>query len=552
MYKFIGIFLTVLVASAASSNAQDGPRQGIVWQVPEDISRAERDLQEMAQAGVEAVRTGVIRSNELLSLADTIGLDLYVDLPVARLPAARLRDTLQYASAVLDTVLGLAQIHPSIRNIGLARQVDTSDSTACDYFRQLTDHAREQAPAGMRFYYATRFAAADVCSPTVDFVLLSALDRKDPPAVFRRWNREGAAPAGIGALGTWVRADAEQGLSVPNSPQRQARYFEEHLSVLLSDTLTTRPTAVFAFRWRDLRRDVPSVANDLEAPYVRRYGLHTLEGATRPAFDVVSGIYTGRQTIFAFDQGDGPPARVPWTTLLGWGVLIMLGIFYAASPRFRHMLPRYFQAHVFFLESVREGRDVLFGTSAVLLTVLGVSTGMMVSAALDAVRSMHAFVLAVSWLPSSTQDVIVALLSSPAILAILAGCIYVFLLLVWTFILALFTRRKYPMAPSQVLMLVAWTRWPLLLVLIASMVIAVTPDVDTTTVGFLVGAWFFVEITATVRTVFDLVRVSRVPAYLAIPCLLLHPGIIALTFAALSSLAYQPELSYLWHAMTRM
>ena len=551
MDKFVGIFLTILLVAAGNAYGQVGPQKGVVWQIPEDISLAEHQLQEMAEAGVEAVRTGPVRSSRLLSLADTIGVDFYVDLPVSRLPAVHLRDTLQYAAAVLDTVLGLAQIHRSLRNVGLAGHIDTSDSTACEYFRQLTNYARGRAPEGTRFYYDTRFSASDVCSNTVDFTLINALDREDPAALLRQWDEGSASPVGIGALGTWVRADAEEGLSVPHSPQQQARYLEKHLSTLLSDTLDIRPIVVFAFRWQDQQRARPSIANDLDTPYVQRYGLHTMQGATRPAYDVVRGIYTGEQLIFAFEQGDGPPSRMPWTTVLGWGVLIMLGIFYATSPRFRHMLPRYFQAHVFFLESVREGRDVLFGTSAVLLTALGVATGIAVSASLDAVRDMHAFAMAVSWLPGSTQQVITTLLSSPAILAILAGCIYVFVLLLWTFILALFTRRKYPMAPSQVLMLVAWTRWPILLVMIAAMAIAATPDVDPTAVGILFCAWLFIEIAATARTVFDLVRVSRMPAYLGIPCLLLHPGVLVIVVALLSSLAYQPEISYLRHLITR-
>lgn len=230
----------------------------------------------------------------------------------------------------------------------------------------------------------------------------------------------------------------------------------------------------------------------------------------------------------------------------------MLGVFYATSPRFRQMVPRYFQAHVFFLEAVREGREVLFGASTVLLTTLGISSGILVSVCLNGLRQTDAFALAVSWLPIATQASIAGLLARPIILAILAGCVYVVILLVWTFILALFSRRKYPMSPSQVLMLVAWTRWPILFLLVGAMVVAVTPGIDLIAIGILLGGWLLVETLAVARTLYDLVGVSRVPAYFAIPCLLLHPGILILGAAAISSLAYQPELAYLWHAITRI
>ena len=87
--------------------------RGIVWEMPSNTERAVRDLQEMWRIGVEAVRTSVIRDREVLTFADTLGIDLYIDLPITRLPAKRLQDTLAYATAFLHPQLAPVIQHES-------------------------------------------------------------------------------------------------------------------------------------------------------------------------------------------------------------------------------------------------------------------------------------------------------------------------------------------------------------------------------------------------------------------------------------------------------
>lgn len=555
--KFTVIFLALFFAIEGAAVGQV-PAKGVVWQLPEDVDDAGRQLADIRNAGARAVRMDLTRSGalvppaEILRLTDTMQINVYLDLPIAFLPGRRLLDTLAYASATLDTVLGVARAHPSLRHVGLSRFSDTSDSTACAYYERLVQAARERTPAGMRFYYTTRFAETDVCSSQVDFVLLDLSGRYDPLDAVRSWDdADDPSPVGIGALGTWVRRDGRQGLRVPHSPEHQARYLERHLSILFSRSFAIPLEAVFVFRWQDRQWTDRVAARDLDSPFLQRYGLHTTEGTPRPAREVVAGMFTGRQQVFAFPEGEDTVNEAPWTTLLGWGVVLLLGIFYATSPRFRHMIPRYFQAHVFFRESVREGRDVLFGTSAVLLTALGISTGLVFSVATSTLQGSDAFTIAFSWLAEPTQESVVAMLANPIIVALAAACIYVLALLIWTLMLALITRTRFPLAPSQVLMLVVWTRWPILLLLLAAMVVGITPNMEPTSVTLLVGVWLAIELLSAGRTLFDLVGVSRISSTLVIPGFLLHPVVLFLAAIVLSALAYQPEVTFLWHAFTR-
>lgn len=553
MTKYIHIFLLLCLLPLQAGRAQTSPKKGIVWGRPAGVPHTESQLLAMKEAGVEAVRTGIIRDHGILTLADTLQIDLYVDLPFEYLPSARLADTLEYAAGVLDTLVGLAQIHSSIRNIGLARYADTSDSTACAYFNRLAADARRKAPAGTNVYFVTRFIDDDVCADRVDFVLAEVLDLDDPAAPLRRWSaaRPSGPNIGVAATGTWLRADSLRGLNVRGSPERQARYFETHLPVLLSDTLSAEPPVVFVYRWMDEARRYEGVADELERLFVERYGLHALDGTARPAMDVVAGVYTGRQTVFAFAQGDRVPERAPWTTLLGWGVMVMIGIFYATSPRFRHMVPRYFQAHFFFREAVREGRDVLLGASTVLLVSLAAAAGLITYVVLDAVRRMDVFSMAFRWLPETTQGAFVSLFSRPLVLILLAGCLYVIGLLGWTIVLSLLSRRRYRVAPSQALMLVVWPRWPLMLVMIAAMVIAAIPGSNLQATIAMAGAWLLLSLGAAVRTLLDLVAIARIPPYLLLPAVLLHPGILVLGAIVIALIPAGPELAYLWHAITR-
>lgn len=526
-----------------------GPVRGMVWDVPTGVDRALLELHEMSRMGVAAVRSDIIQSAEVLTLADTLGIDLYIDLPLAYYPAARLRDSLEYASAVLDTVLGLARMHASIRNIGLTQHSDVTEELGCQALERLAQEARRKGPAGTRTYYVTRLVSHGRCAGSVDFVLLDVRDRPDPVAAFRASSN--GAVTGIGAIGTWVRSDTLSGLNFPYSPEAQARYFERHLPILLSDTLSVSPNVVFVYRWRDLQLPYPVIGHDLEEPYVSRYGLRTIQGAERPAFDVVEGIYTGRQTTFAFPGGRPSPGRAPWTTWFGWGVIALVLAYYALAPRFRHMLPRYFAARFFYRDAVREGRDVMFGASTILLIAISAACGLTVAVIADILRTTDAAAAAVRWLPRSTQDVLVTLLAEPYVLVVLAGCVYAVAMILWTTLLAVLSHRRYRIAPGQALMLVVWPRWPLLLVMLGAMVVASTGDADPMAALILAGAWVVVSLLSAARALMDFLLVTHVPGYLLIVAALLNPGVVMIAIAAIAMLPIQSELRFLWHIAGR-
>ena len=549
---FLGIWLGPATVSA--QNRAERPTQGIVWEEPAGFDAAIRDLRRMDAMGIEAVRMAPLRAEALLTLTDTLGIQLYQEIPVAGLPAARLRDTLAFAERSLMQLLGTGAQHRSARTFGLARGSDTSDSTACAYFARLADRARRVSGGAVRVYYVTRFIEADVCGHTVDFVLLDALGNPDPAAMVRRWqDAHPDVPVGVAALGLFVADQSARGVNVVGSPDAQARYLERSLRQLVQrDTGAPPPIAVFVYRWRDVQPDTPSPAFDLENPYRHSFGLHGNDGQARPAADVVAGMYGRNQDAFAYPAGQPRRAGYPITTVAGWGVLLILAIAYASSPRMRPMVPRYFTAHGFYREAVREGRDVLMTASIVMLVALALAVAIIWLVVLNLWRTSEEFLLLFQMLPRGVEEFLVTLLARPFLFLLLVSSLYGVSLTIWGAALAFGSRRRYPLAPAQAMMLAIWPRWAVILLMLVAMVLAtLPPGTSFMPAAYLLVAWFGVTLVATARTLYDYASVTRVTAGRLAVGALLNPIVLILLALAVLALRYQPETTFLWHVLTR-
>ena len=534
--------------------AQSAPLKGVVWQAPADTEQAATELLALHRLGVEAVRTGLLNEERLFDLADTLGLHLFQELPLDDLSATALTDTLAHARRLIDDAVALARNHVSARHFGLARRSDTSDPRACAFFEHLAERVR-RAPDS-QVYYLSAFVEADRCAGAVDFVLLDALDTADPAARLARWQAAHAASstrrAGIGALGRWVDVGAASGLRAAHSPEAQARALEAALKRLLIDASASPARAVFVYRWRDTRSATPSPARDLARPFQQNYGLHTTDGTPRPARDVVQGFYTETQTVFAFPTGDTPAPEVPWRLIFGWLVFILIAAGYAGSPRFRHMVPRYFLAHGFYREAIREGREVLLGVSVMLLVALALSAGVFGSIFLEVMRHEAAFQLLFRALPQPVQIVGVALLAQPWMLVLLVGSFYALGVALWTTLLSFASRRRHPLIPGQALMLVLWARWPLPLLMIGAMVVPTLSETLRVPVMLaLTAGWALATISAIVRTLRDYGATTHSPASLIVAMGFANPLPLLLLLAFFSTLDTGPAFTFFWHLATR-
>jgi hypothetical protein len=545
----IFIVAALWTVASVSIQARIPETRGVVWQVPDDFELAREDLMRMRAMGVTAVRTGVIEDERLLRVADLLGLEFYQEVGGAYHTVSALRDTLEGTRVQLRRAAAFGHRYASARTFGVARYADTSSPETCQMIRELVDDARTHGPADTRAYYVSVFIEEDVCAGEVDFVLLNARDHEYPLSVVERWRAAHDTPVGLAALGRWVIPGGRAGLRNPHSFASQARYLEDALNEMHMSTL--RLEAVFVYRWRDAETTLPAFHRADRDPYRATYGLIGERRGARPAAEVVSGFYTGTRYAFAFEQGEAGYRTWPWPTMMMWTVLLLIGLTYAISIRFRHTVPRYFVTHGFYRDSVREGRNLLLGSSFTILIAFSIAAGTALFVAIDVLGQATGFRMLALWLPDALIRFWGGASVNPLIFILLAAAVFAALKLFWIVVLALLSRAAVALGPGQAMLLAIWPQWTILLVMIFMVGLSVTDlwSVPVEPVLFVGGLWAITAIWAVLRTVVDFAIIARAPAFIPIVAFLLHPFVLFLAGLAFTAMVYQEELRFVAQVM---
>lgn len=488
----------------------------MVWTVPEDFRRAASDLLEMHEVGIRHVRTGAVSDPSILGMADSLSIALYRGIPVWGYSARSLEDSLAVLQA--ETARLAASTVPGW--IGLGSWLSTADPRTCRIIETLAGIVRD---GGHQAYYVTPLVKADACGHAVDLVLLDVLEETQPERVLGAYRR--AHPdvrVGLASTGTAVIPGTPAGHNIPGSAAYQARFMESVLTDLSGETL-------FLHRWRD---------HPESDPWGRRYGLYDRTDNPRPALQVVRGLSLGLQDAFALPRAD-VRSPFPWLPVMGWSLLGFLGILYAGSPRFRSMVPRYFMAHGFYRNAVREAREVLPLTSTALITVAGLSIGLVGTVFLTGVHDAVVGRYVYGHLPVNWQPGITAILEAPLVLSILLGCLALLSLSFWMSLWVVVAGKRSPLLASQALMLAVWPRWQVLPLLPVAMVLYGTPYVlPKVGLGVL---WIVASHWASMRTAVDISRVSRIRTGTAIVLSILNPEFLLAMVVLLWMLLHSGE-----------
>ena len=530
----ISIFTLLLSLQLLSAALAQEPIKGIVWNPPARFERAVEDLTEMKSLGIEAVRTSLIKDERLLELSDSLELTLYQDLPFEYLSSADLITSTETAKKILEEALQIANRHSSARHFGLATFSNTSTAASCTFLEELVNSARSRFGNQFSFYYTTFFIEDERCTSSVDLVLLNVLDDQNFSAKTENWSlAHPNTPLGFANIGTWIQTVASEetamsGYLQENSVEYQARFIEHTLNTLLKKEPTPPVEVLFIYRWRDSRLPYPSPAHNLSQPYRHTYGLHTSNNHARPSYEVTKGFYLKNQDVFAFTAGEPVPTQNHWITLFIWINILLLSIAYAYFPRFRLMARRYFTAHGFFREAIREGRELLIGPNILIFGVISSAFGLTLIVILDAFRKNEAFSLVLRWLPESVSFTVVALLAQPILLFIVLSGSYGLLLSFWTSALsAISTRSRWTLLPGQSFMLVLWSQWPLLLAMVgAGVVNAMTQPQITQSAFFLAVTLLAFIALGMLFTLRDFWHISKANPALVTLSLVINPVIL--------------------------
>ncbi len=508
----------------------------MVWEIPDDYQEAAQDLLEMQLMGINAVRTGLLFDSGLLSMADSLGIIVFRELPFFGYGATGFADSLAVSDSLVTLLLETGRGHSSSGPIGLTRNSDTGSPKMCAAIRTL---AQKIAASGGTSYYVSSFVESDVCFTEVDFVLLDALDNREPHLLLERWQKKHGTDVGLARVGTYVVPQSEAGVSIPGSPEYQARFLED----VFLNLKNTSNVGVFVHRWKDENRQRYQLAD----PYRRNYGLYNRAKDPRPSLYVTRGVYLGIQDAFAFEKGNPVERPLHWFTLVGWILLSMMSVIYAGSPRFRSIIPRYFFAHGFYRNSVREAREVLPLTSTAILTIMGLSIGLIAAHVITAMRETRLMLQLFAWMDAGARTSLTLVLDAPFILAILMGSIALMSMSLWMAIWIGASGRRTPLYPSQALMLAVWPRWQVLFILPVAMTFESVSNIPLWANAVMALTWILCAYWATIRTAFDLSKVARIAPGKAALIWMLNPLILGTIILGKWSLFHMDLVAYLWH-----
>lgn len=538
------------------TTASAQPQRGMVWNPPTNEARAVSELFEIKATGVEALRTPLLLSDTLYATADSLGLQLYQDLPFQYMPANTLLDSLDYAKQLIREAVRWADRYASVRHFGLGRHNDTSEESACTFFKTVAQEARRYSAQSLLFYQISTFIEDEQCADAVDIVLLDVRNETEPLSFLKRWReRHPDQVVGFGALGTWVEPASEDddGYRLLNSPAYQARYLEDHLNAIFQTDSQIDLASVFVYRWSDIRLQYPSVSHNLKYPFRHSYGLKTNRGTSRPAYQVIRGIYTREQTVFAFPVGEEKSPGASWIILLGWFTIALLGIAYAYFPRFSPNVRRYFSAHGFYRSAVEEGRELLFGPTLLLLVVVMISFGIAGTVILDTVRVSEAFSALVRWLPQTSRSTLVALLSNQLVMILVLASVFAVAVTIWTSVLSATTaRNRRRLLPGQTFMLVVWPQWPLILAMVAAIVISTLDKIHAPMWALVLFVLLALALlAAVVRAYRDYAGITRPNFFQTLIACLGNPFVLILIAGIYLSIQYGDKFAFFWHLIVR-
>jgi len=494
---------------------------GVVWEAPDSKRTAVSDLVEMRMLGLRAVRTGFVTDPAILAAADSMGMMLYRDIGMERLSPRQWADTLLAAAARVDALAA----SPHAGWIGLGSWTATNLPATCSHLAAL---ARRVRAAGHKAYYVTPFTTQDRCRNEVDAVLIDGLGRADPGQLLDAFS-EANDERGEGVVGL-----ASAGLEAGAAMKHHGAAFTERMLA------RSRDHVILLHRWRD------QVGVD---PWMMAFGLYDAAGNPRSVVDRLRSAHVTGQPIFAY----GPPvqaARVSWSVVVGWLLIIFLALLYASSPRFQQMIPRYFLAHGFYRNAVREAREVLPLTSTALISLIGLSTGLVAAVVLNGLHDRPIGRYAYGMLPEAVSGAASALMGAPFVLAVLLGSVFLLSMAAWMSLWVVLSGRQHPLLASQALMLAVWPRWQAVAFIPVAMVLG-AQDAVGTRVLVVIGVLFTATlIWSAIRTASDMSRVSRVPRLLAALLVLFNPEVFLVLTGMVVALANSGHARMVWDLLS--
>jgi hypothetical protein len=527
------------------------PLHGFVWDPPASAVEAINDLQAMAAAGAEAIRSPFVEEDRVLTIADTLGLVLFQEVVADHMSAQRTLDSRDELAEELTRAAQRAHRHPSLRHIGIGQNLDTSDPRTCAAIRDMADVVRQYGPSGVQVYYLTAFIEDDRCASEVDLVLLDGRGHSTPSRLIARWAATPATPVGLGAIGIGIQPGTLAGTRNPGSPEARARHLENALRDAMGMPAGLAQV-VFVDRWRDK----PSSEEAFSPAWLSGgadYGLHSPADTASLGLMVARGFFTGSQDAFAFDAGAESTPGDPLLVLAGWAIVLFVGLLFYLSGWFRITFRRYVTARRFYCDFVKRGRDIQTGANIGVGLLLSVCAGICAAVILVKAGELRPMALLLHTVSEALGNDISV--STAVVWQVMAAvtALYFFTMIAWSLAFVIASPGKRRLQFKQTFMIVVWARWLLLPMMLLAITIRGLPMENATSqVVILFLTWLLVSVLYAVRMCLDYERLC--PGR-SVRVLMAIGAAVAVTVATLwfTGVLEQivPGIRFFWHLAVR-
>ena len=479
---------------------------GIVWTPGGSDVEEVRALRMMEGHGIRHVRATRPPTPEGLQAAATFGIALYVDVsaPVSR-------EEVYWE-------------HPAVAGIGWSGPLSYS---GCIRWGQI----RAGLPSSVTPYVVAP-VTPDGSRCTFDEATLVLVDGRmmiRPFARWQAWTQAHAGPVGLAAIGIPRSDAAEPGWTVPRSAEAQARYLEERLGQAHARSVPI----TFVAGWDASANRGPA-----------RFQL-TIGEALTPAGQVAVSAVEERPSPFAFAPGEDRAFQDRiWSglVLMVWVVLFATAGSVIYVPSVRRLVLRYLSAHVFYCESVREGRDATGIAAALIGGCIAGALWVGSVAVLNELAWVRPAVIAAETLSSTGRDLVETAWAAPLAVAAVGVTLWSAALAGWAALVAAGSRwGTTKLSWRQAFMLGALPWWGVLPWMLLTMAGGTLYPADAPLLllgGALIGsAW------TVLRTTYDVYQTTQ--DWLAGAALLLTPGSLVLGLCAGFLYVHGAELGWL-------
>ncbi|MDW8465803.1 MAG: glycoside hydrolase family 2 TIM barrel-domain containing protein [Chloroherpetonaceae bacterium] len=433
-----------------------------------------RDLLLARSTGANAIRFTDIPHPLTFELCDSLGLLVFLELPVRNLPTPLLTQSsfFQQAELALQETLSLTQFHPSVIGYGLGEGLDLRDARTEQYVQTLTNLVK--AATGSLVYFAPKTLLSHTVWQHIDFIAFT-----DYGTSFEHFKQLGETakslasaekPVLLLSYGVLAQPDNHNGYSDPRSLEHQAKFLLDRFRWLEDEH--TRRSAVcggFVHTLYDYHLAIAPILQASERDKdLATFGLCTLQREKKSSFQMLTTLYLGERAF-------NPPVGNPQTDFSP--VLILVSVFLTAffvyvlngNKRFQETLQRALVRPVNLFMDIRDQRLYAAFDPLLMLTLLSLIWASLLAAFLYSLRYSEGldFWLSHFFGASRFKEWLNVLIINPHLALLAFSVAFFVLILLLPLLVRLFITLRHRHCPTYLQLLNvciwSWAQWVVLI-----------------------------------------------------------------------------------------